>query len=70
MRIQQQIKDLKGANHDQDVGIQIALKAMEAPLRQIVENAGEEGSVVYAKVAEGSGNFGYNAATGEYGDMI
>ena len=70
VRIQQQIKDLKGANHDQDVGIQIALKAMEAPLRQIVENAGEEGSVVYAKVAEGSGNFGYNAATGEYGDMI
>ncbi len=70
VRIQQQIKDLKGANHDQDVGIQIALKAMEAPLRQIVENAGEEGSVVYAKVAEGSDNFGYNAATGEYGDMI
>ena len=70
VRIQQQIKDLKGANHDQDVGIQIALKAMEAPLRQIVENAGEEGSVVYAKVAEGNGNFGYNAATGEYGDMI
>ena len=70
VRIQRQIKDLKGANHDQDVGIQIALKAMEAPLRQIVENAGEEGSVVYAKVAEGDGNFGYNAATGEYGDMI
>ncbi|BCX81533.1 chaperonin GroEL [Methylomarinovum caldicuralii] len=70
VRIQQKIKDLKGANHDQDVGIQIALKAMEAPLRQIVENAGEEGSVVYNKVAEGSGNFGYNAATGEYGDMI
>ncbi|BCX87678.1 chaperonin GroEL [Methylomarinovum tepidoasis] len=70
VRIQQKIKDLKGANHDQDVGIQIALKAMEAPLRQIVENAGEEGSVVYNKVAEGDGNFGYNAATGEYGDMI
>ncbi|BCX82906.1 chaperonin GroEL [Methylomarinovum caldicuralii] len=70
VRIQQKIKDLKGANHDQEVGIQIALKAMEAPLRQIVENAGEEGSVVYNKVAEGSGNFGYNAATGEYGDMI
>lgn len=70
VRVQQKLKDLKGANHDQDVGIQIALKAMEAPLRQIVENAGEEGSVVYSKVAEGQGNFGYNAATGEYGDMI
>ncbi len=62
--------DVKGANHDQDVGVNIALKAMEAPLRQIVENAGEEGSVVLNKVAEGSANFGYNAATGEYGDMI
>ena len=62
--------DVKGANHDQDVGVNIALKAMEAPLRQIVENAGEEGSVVLNKVAEGTGNFGYNAATGEFGDMI
>ncbi len=62
--------DVKGANHDQDVGVKIALKAMEAPLRQIVENAGEEGSVVLNRVAEGSANFGYNAATGEYGDMI
>ncbi len=70
VRVQQKIKDLKGANHDQDVGISIALKAMEAPLRQIVENAGEEGSVVYSRVVEGQGNFGYNAATGEYGDMI
>ncbi len=70
VRVQQKIKDLKGANHDQDVGISIALKAMEAPLRQIVENSGEEGSVVYSRVVEGQGNFGYNAATGEYGDMI
>jgi len=70
VRVQSKIKELKGDNHDQDVGISIALKAMEAPLRQIVENAGGEGSVVYSKVAEGSGNFGYNAATGEYGDMI
>ncbi|GAB6067194.1 chaperonin GroEL [Methylothermus subterraneus] len=70
VRVQQKIKGLKGANHDQDVGIQIALKALEFPLRQIAENAGEEGSVVYNKVAEGQGNFGYNAATGEYGDMI
>ncbi len=70
VRVRSQIKDLQGDNHDQSMGVQIALKAMEAPLRQIVENAGEEGSVVYSKVAEGEGNFGYNAASGEYGDMI
>jgi len=70
VRVQNKIKDLTGDNHDQDMGIKIALKAMEAPLRQIVENAGEESSVVYSKVAEGEGNFGYNAASGEFGDMI
>ncbi len=70
VRVRSKIDGLKGDNHDQSMGVQIALKAMEAPLRQIVENAGEEGSVVYSKVAEGEGNFGYNAATGEYGDMI
>ncbi|MGE5154027.1 MAG: TCP-1/cpn60 chaperonin family protein, partial [Bdellovibrio bacteriovorus] len=64
------VKDLSGANHDQDVGIGIARRAMEEPLRQIVANAGDEASVVLQKVAEGSGNFGYNAATGEYGDMV
>ena len=64
------IKDLKGDNHDQDIGIKIALRAMEDPLRQIVSNAGDEASVVLAKVADGEGNFGYNAATGEYGDMV
>ncbi|HEY0721546.1 MAG TPA: chaperonin GroEL [Gammaproteobacteria bacterium] len=64
------IKDLKGANHDQDIGVNIARRAMEEPLRQIVANAGDEPSVVLAKVKEGKGNFGYNAATGEYGDMI
>jgi len=64
------IKDLKGANHDQDVGIAIARRAMEEPLRQIVANAGEEPSVVLHRVSEGSGSFGYNAATGEYGDMV
>ena len=64
------LADLKGDNHDQDVGISIALRAMEEPLRQIVANAGEEGSVVLNKVREGKGNFGYNAATGEYVDMI
>ncbi|HEX7045602.1 MAG TPA: chaperonin GroEL [Burkholderiales bacterium] len=65
------LKDLKGTNHDQDVGIQIARRALEEPLRQIVENAGEDGSVVFHKVFEAKEtNFGYNAATGEYGDMF
>jgi len=64
------IEGLKGANEDQTHGIVIALRAMEAPLREIVANAGEESSVVLNKVAAGSGNFGYNAATGEYGDMV
>ncbi|MBP1148859.1 MULTISPECIES: chaperonin GroEL [Methylocaldum] len=70
VRALQKIKDLKGVNHDQDVGISIARRAMEEPLRQIVANAGDESSVVLNKVAEGSGNFGYNAATGEFGDMV
>jgi len=64
------VKDLKGDNHDQDIGIKIALRAMEDPLRQIVSNSGDEASVVLAKVAEGEGNYGYNAASGEYGDMV
>ena len=64
------IKNLKGDNHDQDVGIAIARRSMEEPLRQIVANAGGEGSVVLDKVAAGKTNYGYNAATGEYGDMI
>ena len=62
--------DLKGANHDQDIGIKIALRAMEEPLRQIVANAGDEASVVLNNVAQGEGNYGYNAANGDYGDMI
>ncbi|MBP7369949.1 MAG: chaperonin GroEL [Arenimonas sp.] len=61
---------LKGANEDQNVGIALALRAMEAPLREIVTNCGEEPSVVLNKVKEGTGNYGYNAATGEYGDMV
>jgi len=64
------IKKLKGDNEDQNHGIQIAKRAMEAPLREIVANAGEEPSVVLNKVAGGKGNYGYNAQTGEYGDMI
>jgi chaperonin GroEL len=70
IRALQKIKDLKGANHDQDVGISLARRAMEEPLRQIVTNAGDEASVVLNKVSEGTGNFGYNAANGEYGDMV
>jgi chaperonin GroEL len=70
IRALQTLKDLKGSNHDQDVGISIARRAMEEPLRQIVANAGDEASVVLNKVSEGTGNFGYNAATGEYGDMV
>ncbi len=64
------LKALKGANEDQNHGIVIARRAMEAPLREIVANCGEEPSVVLNKVAEGKGNYGYNAATGEYGDMV
>ena len=70
IRAQKAVKALKGGNHDQDVGIAIAARAMEEPLRQIVSNAGDEPSVVLNKVVEGEGNFGYNAATGEYGDMV
>ena len=61
---------LSGDNADQDHGIAIARRAMEEPLRQIVSNAGDEPSVVVNQVAGQSGNYGYNAATGEYGDMI
>ncbi|MDH2926457.1 chaperonin GroEL [Lonepinella koalarum] len=61
---------LQGDNEEQNVGIKLALRALESPLRQIVENAGEEGSVVASAVKAGEGNFGYNAATEEYGDMI
>ncbi|PMZ99779.1 MULTISPECIES: chaperonin GroEL [unclassified Pseudomonas] len=64
------IVDLKGDNEDQNVGIALLRRAVEAPLRQITANAGDEPSVVADKVKQGSGNFGYNAATGEYGDMI
>ena len=65
-----QITGLTGDNEDQNIGIAAALRAMEAPLRQIVANAGDEASVVLDKVRQGEGNFGYNAATGQYGDMI
>ena len=64
------IADLSGDNEDQSHGIAAALRAMESPLRRIVANAGDEASVVLDKVRKGEGNFGYNAASGEYGDMI
>ena len=64
------ITELKGDNEDQNVGIALLRRAVEAPLRQITANAGDEPSVVADKVKQGSGNYGYNAATGEYGDMI
>ncbi|MDE2203498.1 MAG: chaperonin GroEL [Burkholderiaceae bacterium] len=70
LRARASISGLKGANADQDAGIKIVLRAMEEPLRQIVTNAGEEASVVVSKVIEGKGNYGYNAATGEYGDLV
>jgi chaperonin GroEL len=70
LRARANITGLKGENADQEAGIKIVLRAMEQPLREIVANAGDEPSVVLAKVAEGKGNFGYNAANGTYGDMV
>jgi chaperonin GroEL len=70
IRAKQAVLGLKGANHDQSVGVDIVLRAIEAPLRSIVENAGGEASVVVNKVAEGQGNFGFNAANDTYGDLL
>ena len=70
LRARANLGNLKGDNAEQSAGIQIVLKAIEAPLRQIVANAGDEPSVVVNKVFEGTGNFGFNAASGEYGDMV
>ncbi|MGE8415912.1 MAG: chaperonin GroEL [Pseudomonas sp.] len=70
IRALQAIVDLKGDNADQDVGIAVLRRAVEAPLRQISANSGDEPSVVVNEVKNGQGNFGYNAASGEYGDMI
>ena len=64
------IKDLKGDNDEQNAGIRIVLRAMEEPLRQIVANAGDEPSVVVNTVAQGEGNFGYNAQSAQYGDLV
>lgn len=70
IRVMQHLKTLKGDNEAQTVGIQLIARALEAPLRQIVSNAGYEASVVLNKVIESKGNTGFNAATGEYGDML
>jgi chaperonin GroEL len=70
LRARAAMDKLTGDNHDQNMGIDIARRAMEEPLRQICSNAGDEASVVLNKVVEGKGQFGYNAATGEYGDML
>ncbi len=70
MRAKQTAGVIKGDNADQEAGIKLVLKAIEAPLREIVYNAGEEASVVVAAVLTGKGNYGYNAANGTYGDMI
>ena len=70
IRCLEAVEKVSGDNDDQSVGINIAKKAFEAPLRQIVSNAGEESSVIVANVKEGKGSYGFNAATGEFGDMI
>jgi chaperonin GroEL len=64
------LEGVEGANHDQKIGVAILRRSMSAPLRQIVDNAGDESSVVLNEVEKGEGNFGYNATTGKYGDMI
>ncbi len=70
IRSRKALEKLKGANHDQDAGIKIVARALEEPLRAIVQNAGQEPSVVLNKVVEGKGNFGFNAQTEEYGDLV
>jgi len=70
IRARSGLAKLKGDNHDQDAGIKIVLRALEEPARMIAYNAGDEPSVVINKVVEGKGNFGYNAASGQYGDMV
>ena len=70
LRARAALENLHTSNADQDAGVQIVLRAVESPLRQIVANAGGEPSVVVNKVLEGKGNYGYNAGSGEYGDMI
>jgi chaperonin GroEL len=70
LRARSSMKSVKTPNVDQDAGVKIVLKAIESPLRQIVANAGDEPSVVINKVIKGKGNFGYNAGTGQYGNLV
>ena len=70
IRCLEAVEKVTGDNDDQNVGVNIARKAFEAPLRQIVSNAGEESSVILANVKEGEGSYGFNAASGDYGDLI
>jgi len=70
LRVRSELEKLRGDNPDQDAGIKIVLRSLEEPLRQIAANAGEEPSVVVNRVQEGQGNFGYNALTDTYGDMV
>jgi len=70
VRAREALEDLEGDNDDQNVGINILKKALEEPLRQIVSNSGKDASVILNEVANGKGNYGYNAATNEYGDMV
>jgi chaperonin GroEL len=70
VRAQKALLNLEGANEDQTIGIRILARSIEEPLRQIVENAGEDAAVILNRVKEGKGSFGYNAATGQFGDMI
>ncbi|HAS23845.1 MAG TPA: molecular chaperone GroEL, partial [Idiomarina loihiensis] len=70
VRAASKLAELRGDNEEQNVGIRLALRAMEAPLRQIAMNAGAEGSVVANNVRAGEGNYGYNAGNDTYGDML
>jgi chaperonin GroEL len=70
LRARTRLKELKGANHDQDAGIKIVMRALEEPLRQIVANSGAEPSVVLNEVSEGRDSFGYNAQSAEFGDLV
>jgi chaperonin GroEL len=70
VRAQKALASLEGANEDQTVGIRLLSRAIEEPLRQIVANAGEDAAVILNRVKEGKGAFGYNAGTGEFGDML
>jgi chaperonin GroEL len=70
IRVQKALEKLEGANEDQTVGVRILHRAIEEPLRQIVDNAGEDAAVILNRVKEGKGSFGYNAASGKFGDML